>query len=86
MSKNIYVQGCFKYQQNKVQHQKKLEELHSLDIPQGPWQEININIIRLLPKSNRMDVILVIVDKFTKMIRLKVTITNISSEGITKIY
>jgi len=33
-----------------------------------------------------MDVIVVIVDWFTKMIRLKVTTTNVSSEGIAKIY
>ena len=29
-----YVQGCIKRQQNKVQHQKKAGELHSLNIPQ----------------------------------------------------
>ena len=39
-----------------------------------------------LPSSNGMDTILVIVDRFTKMIRLKTTTTNISSEGIAKIY
>jgi len=39
-----------------------------------------------LPSSNGMDVILVIVDRFTKMIRLKATTMNISSEGIAKIY
>ena len=33
-----------------------------------------------------MDTIVVIVDWFTKMIRLKATITNISLEGIAKIY
>ena len=33
-----------------------------------------------------MDTILVIVDRFTKIIRLKATTTNISSEGIAKIY
>jgi len=33
-----------------------------------------------------MDAIMIIVDRFTKMIRLKVTMTNISSEGIAKIY
>jgi len=31
-----YVQGCVKCQQNKVQHQRKAEELHSLEIPEGP--------------------------------------------------
>jgi len=39
-----------------------------------------------LLSSNRMDVILVIVDRFMKMIRLKATMTNISSEEIAKIY
>jgi len=33
-----------------------------------------------------MDTIVVIVDRFTKIIRLKATTTNISSEGIAKIY
>jgi len=31
-----YVQRCIKCQQNKVQHQKKVGELHPLEIPQGP--------------------------------------------------
>jgi len=39
-----------------------------------------------LPSSNRIDAILVIVDRFMKMIRLKATTTNISLEGIAKIY
>jgi len=81
-----YVQECFKCQQNKVQHQKKAEELHPLKIPEGPWQEISIDIIRPLPKSNGMDTIVVIVDQFTKMIRLKATTMNVSLEGIAKIY
>jgi len=81
-----YVQGCIKYQQNIVQHQQKSGELHLLEILQGPWQEISINIIGPLPRSNGMDIIMVIVNKFTKMIWLKVTTTNISSEAIAKIY
>jgi len=81
-----YVQGCFKYQQNKVQHQKKAGKLHPLEIPQGPWQEISIDIIGPLPKSNGKDAIVVIVGRFTKMIRLKATTTDIFSEEIAKIY
>jgi len=56
-----YIQGCFKCQQNKVQHQKKAGELHLLEIPQEPWQEISIDIIGPLPKSNGMDAIVIIV-------------------------
>jgi len=57
-----YMQSCFKCQQNKVQHQKKSEELHLLKIPQELWQEISINIIEPLPRSNKMDAIVVIMD------------------------
>jgi len=81
-----YVQGCVNCQQNKVQHQRKAGELHPLKIPEGLWQDISINMIGPLPSSNGMDAIVVIVDRFTKMIRLKAMITNISSEGIAKVY
>jgi len=63
-----------------------LGELHPLEIPQGLWQEININIVGPLSKSNEMDAIVVIVDQFTKIIQLKTTMTNISSKGMAKIY
>ena len=65
---------------------KKTRELHPLKIPEGPWQEISINIIGPLPKSNEKDTIVVIVDWFTKMVQLKTTITNVSLEEIAKIY
>ena len=81
-----YIQGYFKCQQNKVQHQKKSGELHLLEIPQGPWQKINIDIIGPLPRSNGIDAIVVIVDWFMKMILLKAITISISSEGIAKIY
>jgi len=57
-----------------------------LEILKEPWQEISIDIIGPLPKSNGMDAIVVIVDRFTKMIRLKATTMNISLEGMAKIY
>ena len=63
-----YIQECFKCQQNKIQHMKKARELHFLEMPKGPWQEININIIRPLLRSNGKDAIVVIVDQFTKII------------------
>ena len=69
-----------------MQYQKKAGELHPLEIPEGPWQNISIDMIGPLPRSNKSDAILVIVDRFTKMIRLKVTTTNLSSEGVAKIY
>ena len=69
-----------------MQHMKKARELHSLKMPEGPWQEISIDVIGPLPKSNEKDAIVVIVDRFTKMIQLKTTTINVSSEEIAKIY
>ena len=41
---------------------KKMKELYLLETLEEPWQEISINIIEPLPKSNRLDAIVVIVD------------------------
>ena len=57
-----------------------------MEIPEGLWQDISIDMIGSLPRLNEMDAILVIVDRFTKMIRLKATTTSLSSEGVAKIY
>ena len=65
---------------------KKVGELHPLKVLEGLQQEISINIIRPLPKSNKKDAIVVIIDQFTKIIRLKATTTAILSEEIAKIY
>ena len=81
-----YIQGYIKFQQNKIQYQKKVGELYPLEIPQELWQEISIDIVRPLPKLNGKDAIMVIVDKFMKMIQLKTTTINISQEEIAKIY
>ena len=57
-----------------------------MEISQRPWQKISINIIGPLLRFNEIDTIMVIVDRFMKIIQLKATTMNISSEGIAKIY
>ena len=57
-----YVQEYMKYQQNKIQHQKKAGELHPLEIPGELQQEISIDIIGLLLQSKGKDAIVVIID------------------------
>ena len=75
-----------KCQQNKVQHMKKARELHLLKTLEELWQKISIDIIGPLLKSRDKDAIVVIIDQFTKMIRLKVTTTAVSYKDIAKIY
>jgi hypothetical protein len=63
-----YVRGCDTCQRNKAQNMQKAAPLHPLPISESPWEEISINMIGLLPKSGDYDAILVIVDRFSKMI------------------
>ena len=63
---------------------KKAGEFHLLEVLEELQQEININIIG--PLSKNKDAIVVIMDQFTKMIRLKVTTMTVSSKKIAKIY
>jgi len=57
-----YIQGCQECQQNKVQHIKKATPLHPLPTSKTPWEEISINIIGPLLRSEDKDAILVVVD------------------------
>ena len=72
--------------QNINRIKKKARELHSLETSEELWQEISIDIIRPLTRSNNKDTIVVIVDWFTKIIRLKATTITVSSKDIAKIY
>ncbi len=40
--------------------------LQSLSTPSGPWHSISMDFVEGLPKSNKQDVILVVVDRFIK--------------------
>jgi len=65
---------------------KKAAPLHPLPTPKVLWEEISIDIIGPLPKSENKDAILVVVDRFSKMIRLMATTTSISSSEVARIY
>jgi len=65
---------------------KKAAPLHPLPTPKTPWEEISIDIIGPLLKSEDKDAILVVVDRFSKMIRLMTTTTSISSSEVARIY
>src|SRR5258708_21791468 len=81
-----YIKGCQECQKNKIIHQSQKTPLHPLPIPTGPWQEISIDMIGPLPKSNNADAILVIVDRFSKMIHLIPTSTSLMSKELAKVY
>lgn len=61
-----YIEQCSICQQAKSEHVGTPGLLQPLPIPDKPWEIISLDFVEGLPKSNRYDTILVIVDKFTK--------------------
>jgi hypothetical protein len=81
-----YVKGCSACQKNKIIRQPGHVSLSPSPIPKQPWQEISIDMIGPLPKLDEYDSILVIVDRFSKMIHLIPTTMSLSSTGLAEIY
>ena len=61
-----FVAECFICQQNKVETIKTLRLLQPLSIPSQCWDEISMDFIKGLPKSEGNNVIMVVVDRPTK--------------------
>lgn len=81
-----YVQTCVVCQRTKTFPAKPSGFLQPNRIPSQPWEEISIDLISGLPESNTCNAIVVIVDRFSKMIHVTPTTDKISSEGIARIY
>ena len=61
-----FVAECLVFQQNKVETIKTPVLLQPLSIPIQHWEEISMDFIIGLPKSEGKSVIMVVVDKLTK--------------------
>lgn len=61
-----FVRQCMTCQQAKTERISPAGLLQPLPIPKRPWAVVSLDFIEGLPKSNGYDVILVVVDKFSK--------------------
>ena len=63
----LFVEKCITCLQVKAEHQKPYGELQPLDIPKWKWEEIAMDFITKLPKTQRQhDTIWVVIDRLTK--------------------
>ena len=56
--------------------------LHSLPIPDRPWQFIGMDFMGPLPQSNNFDYLLVMIDQLTSQVHLVLTTTTVTAKGI----
>lgn len=65
-SVTTYAQACQICQQAKSEHVKLPGLLQPLPVPEQTWSTVSLDFIEGLPKSGQYDVILVVIDKFSK--------------------
>ena len=61
-----FVEKCLVFQQNKVETIKSLSLLQPLAIPSQCWEEVSMDFITGLPKSEGKSIIMVVVDRLAK--------------------
>ena len=62
---SAYVEGCDKCQRYRKDLHPKAQ-IQPQEVPEGPWQIIGVNLIGPLPLSKGKDMILNVVDHYTK--------------------
>ena len=81
-----YCKSCGICVTSKDANSKPTGLLHSLPIPDRPWQSIGLDFIGPLPKSNNFDYLLVMIDPLTSQVHLVPTTTTVTTRGIMCLY
>ena len=84
MSRDIesYCKTCSICATSKDANSKPTGLLHSLPIPNRPWQSIGLDFMGPLPKSNNFDYLLVVIDRLTSQVHLVPTIMTVTAKGV----
>ena len=78
--------GCDTYQRTKAHCEKKHTSLNPNKILSALWEIILVDFIEELPISQGFNIICVIINCFSKQIYTIPTNTELTLEGIAKIY
>jgi len=81
-----YVEGYNACQRNKNQTQPPAGKLMPNLVPEKAWTHISADFITKLPLVQGYDSILVVVDRFTKMVHFIPTTEKTSAEGLAQLF
>jgi len=81
-----YVEGCDACQCNKNHIEQPAEKLMPNSIPEKPWIHISADFITKLPLAQKYDLILVVVDRLTKMVYFIPTIEKTMVKGLARLF
>ena len=77
-----YCKMCGTCETTKAANSKPTGLLHSLPIPDRPWQSIGLDFMGPLLKSNNFDYLLVVIDRLTSQVHLVPTMTMVTTRGV----
>ena len=77
---------CGKCQTNKTNTQKPQGFLHSLPIPDEPWQWVGMDFMGPLPWSQGNDYLLVIIDQLTLQVQLVPTTMRVTVKEVAWLF
>ena len=88
MATNIeaFCRWCGKCQTNKTDTQKPQGFLHSLPIPDKPWQLVGMDFMGPLPWSQGNDYLLVIIDRLMLQVHLVPTMTQVTGKEVAWLF
>lgn len=81
----FFVKGCQVCQQTKPITQSPADLLTPLPIPEQVWEDVLMDFITSLPKSNGYFVILVMVDRLTKYCHFGALETHYNATKVTQL-
>jgi len=80
------VEGCDSCQRNKNHTEQPAGKLMPNSIPEKPWMHISADFITKLPLAQEYNVILVVVDRLTKMVHFIPTTEKTLVEGLARLF
>jgi hypothetical protein len=78
--------SCAKCQMSKDSTKRPIGLLHSLPVPEQPWQSIGMDFMGPLPKSDTHDYLLVVIDRLTSQVHLIPTDTWVTAKGVAWLF